>query len=428
MAKPAGSHCNLACSYCYYLEKADRLYADESRHIMTDELLEQFVRQYIESQTTPDVLFTWHGGETFMRPLSFYRRVVQLQQYYAQGRHIDNCIQTNGTLFTPDWCRFLHDEGWLVGVSIDGPQEWHDTYRRTRSGKPSFREVVRGIEMMNRFGVEWNAMAVVNNLVVEDPIRFYEFFRDQLGCRFLQFAPIVERVVKNERGKELLALPPFSEEAEEKFSGQSEAKASPTISGGAGEGLGLTPFSITPDAWGSFLCTLFDEWVRNDVGEMFVQIFDSTLANWIGVPPGLCTLAPDCGHAGVVEYNGDLYSCDHFVFPPFRLGNIKHRTIYELMNSPQQQAFAKIKRERLPRQCRQCDVLFACHGECPKNRFAMTADGEPGLNYLCRGYHRFFTHVRPYMDYMKNLLDQQKAPALVMDAIRRGEIQEDVVN
>ena len=397
MAKPAGSHCNLACTYCYYLEKASRLYANEARHIMTDELLDQFIRQYIEAQTSPDVLFTWHGGETFMRPLSFYRRVVQLQRHYADGRRIDNCIQTNGTLLTPDWCRFLHDEQWLVGVSIDGPQEWHDTYRRTRTGKPSFRQVMRGIELMNKYGVEWNAMAVVNNLVVKDPLRFYEFFRDQLACRFLQFAPIVERMPATAGKQPFLATPDDVD-------------------------VPLTPFSITPDEWGDFLCTLFDEWVRNDVGNVFVQIFDSTLANWMNVPPGLCMLAADCGHAGVMEYNGDVYSCDHFVFPDYYLGNIRHQSLYQLMNSPRQQAFSRIKREGLPTQCRECDVLFACHGECPKNRFTRTATGEPGLNYLCRGYHRFFTHVRPYMDHMRTLLQQDKAPALIMDAIRRGEL------
>lgn len=412
MAKPAGSHCNLACSYCYYLEKAERLYAGESRHIMTDDVLEQFVRQYIESQTSPDVLFTWHGGETFMRPLSFYKRAVELQRYYANGRHVDNCIQTNGTLITPEWAKFLHDEGWLVGVSIDGPQEWHDAYRRTRSGKPSFRQVIKGIELLNKYQVEWNAMAVVNNLSVKEPLRFYEFFRDQLSCRYLQFAPIVERMpITGPRRQGRDETKTWLLTPDEEFSPSTD-----------GEGGSFTPFSIAPGDWGEFLCTLFDEWVRNDVGEMFVQIFDSTLANWVDVQPGLCMLAAECGHAGVMEYNGDVYSCDHYVFEDYKLGNIRNHTLYQLMNSPRQQLFAKKKREELPRQCRECDVLFACHGECPKNRFVRAADGEPGLNYLCRGYHRFFTHVRPYMDYMAKMLQQQKAPAEIMNAIRQGEI------
>ena len=363
MAKPIGAHCNLACKYCYYLDKQE-LYPEVKQHVMTDETLERFIQQYIEAQMTPDVLFTWHGGETFMRPLSFYQKVLRLQQYYGAGRNIQNCIQTNGTLITPEWARFLHDNQWLVGVSIDGPQEFHDEYRRNKAGKPSWAKVMHGIDLLNKYDVEWNAMAVVNDYNADYPLDFYRFFRDEIGCKFLQFTPIV----------------------------------SPT------------PASVSPSQWGNFLCTIFDEWVKRDVGTMFVQLFDATLANWVGVLPGVCSMAERCGHAGVVEWNGDVYSCDHFVFPEHKLGNIHQHTLYELMNSPQQQRFATMKADCLPQQCKECEWLFACHGECPKNRIvdpqtnALRTENlgfTPRLNYLCEGYRQFFAHAAPYMDFMK---------------------------
>ena len=400
MAKPVGAHCNLACSYCYYTEKVHLYEGTEGRgyegtgarrHVMSDELLERFIKEYIESQTSPEVLFTWHGGETFLRPLSFYQRAVELQQRYARGRRIDNSIQTNGTLLTDEWCRFLHDQQWLVGVSIDGPQAFHDAYRRTRQGAPSFTKVMRGIDLLNKHRVEWNAMAVVNNLNADDPLGFYHFFK-QIGCHFIQFTPIVERIIPHADGRHLAA----ADEAE----GQ------------------LADFSVTPEQWGNFICTIFDEWVRQDVGEYFIQLFDATLANWMGQQPGICTLARTCGHAGVMEYNGDVYSCDHFVFPQYRLGNIYSETLTEMMYSDRQQLFGQQKETSLPHQCRQCRYLFACHGECPKNRFCRTADGEPGLNYLCAGYHRFFEHVAPYMDFMRNELLNQRAPANIMEELK----------
>lgn len=394
MAKPAGALCNLRCDYCYYLEKA-HMYADNSRHIMTDELLERFIEQYLSSQTMNEVLFCWHGGEMLMRPLSFYRRVVELQRQYARGRVVDNCIQTNGTMLTDEWCRFFAEQHWLVGISIDGPQEFHDEYRRTKSGGPSWRKVMNGINLLNKYGVEWNAMAVVNDYNADYPVEFYRFFKD-MGCRYLQFAPIVERILKHDDGRHLAA----PDEADGR----------------------LADFSVTAEQWGNFLCGLFDEWVKEDVGKIFVQIFDSTLANWVGVQPGVCSLAKQCGHAGVMEYNGDVYSCDHFVFPEYRLGNIYTSTLTEMMYSERQRQFGEQKQSTLPRQCRECEFLFACNGECPKNRIISTADGEPGLNYLCRGYYRFFKHVAPYMDYMKRELQNERPPANIMQAIRRGEL------
>lgn len=390
MLKPAGSLCNLRCKYCYYLEK-DKLYKQCKNHVISDELLEKFIKEYIEAQTTPQVLFTWHGGETLMRPISFYKRALELQRIYGRGRQIDNCIQTNGTLLTDEWCQFFKDNNFLVGVSIDGPQEFHDEYRRTATNKPTFVKVMNGINLLNKHGVEWNALAVVNDYNADYPLEFYRFFK-QIGCKYIQFSPIVERVVKREDG---LTLAP----------------------GMQGGDAGLADFSITPEQWGNFLCTIFDEWVHNDVGEYFVQLFDATLANWVGQAHGVCILAEECGHAGVMEFNGDVYSCDHFVYPEHLLGNLHTKTITEMMYSDQQNKFAKMKKQMLPQQCKECKFLFACHGECPKNRFLNDKYGNYGLNYLCKGYRQFFEHVEPYMNFMKRELENHRAPANVMKQI-----------
>ena len=387
MLKPAGSLCNLRCKYCYYLEK-HKLYSDLNNHVISDYLLEKFIKEYIESQTTPQVLFTWHGGETLMRPISFYKKALELQRIYAQGRHIENCIQTNGTLITADWCKFLKDNGFLVGVSIDGPREFHDKYRRSVANQPSFYKVMKGIELLNRYGVEWNALAVVNDFNADYPLDFYRFFKE-IECHYIQFAPIVERNIHRPDG---LRLAP-----------------------GMQEGGELINFSVTPEQWGDFLCAIFDEWVHKDVGNYFVQLFDATLANWIGELPGVCILGKECGHAGVMEFNGDVYSCDHFVYPEHRLGNLLNKAIPEMMYSPKQDKFAKMKSEMLPQQCKECRFLFACHGECPKNRFLPDCYGNPGLNYLCKGYHRFFEFAAPYMDFMANELKNHRSPANVMN-------------
>ncbi len=395
MTKPVGAICNLACDYCYYLEKS-KLYQENPKHIMSDELLEKFIKEYIESQTMPQVLFTWHGGETLMRPLSFYQKVMELQRKYARGRTIDNCIQTNGTLLNDEWCRFFHDNNWLVGVSIDGPQEFHDEYRKNKQGKPSFMKVMQGINLLNKHRVEWNALAVVNDFNADYPLDFYHFFKE-IGCRYIQFTPIVERIFRHDDGRHLAAVEEGNNEK-------------------------LADFSVTPEQWGNFLCTIFDEWVKNDVGEYFIQLFDATLANWVGEQPGVCSLAKTCGHAGVMEFNGDVYSCDHFVFPQYKLGNIYSKTLVEMMYSDKQQQFGRNKFDSLPSQCKECQYLFACNGECPKNRFCKTASGEPGLNYLCKGYYQYFDHVAPYMDFMKKELLAERAPANIMEAIRKGEL------
>lgn len=386
MAKPAGAACNLRCRYCYYLEKAP---ADKNvRQSMSDATLEEYVRQYIETCTLPEVIFTWHGGEAMMRPLAFYEKAMELQRRYSGGKRIVNCLQTNGTLINDAWCRMLRTNGWLVGVSIDGPCDFHDEYRLAATGRGTHQSVMRGIRMLQLYGVEWNAMAVVNDYNAEYPEEFYDFFKS-IGCRFIQFTPVVER----RKPDGMLA----------------------TL-GECGE---LTDTSVTPEKWGYFLCRLFDRWVREDVGRVFVQIFDATLACWTGHQPGVCSMAETCGHAAVLDWNGDVYSCDHFVFPQYYLGNIHQESLISMMHSSRQTEFSKMKRGSLPKQCRECRYSRICNGECPKNRFAHTADGEPGLNYLCEGYRKFYDHSARYFDFMATELAAGRAPANVMELFKK---------
>ena len=371
MLKPIGSRCNLACRYCYYLDKA-QLYPNQTP--LSEELLEIFIQQYLEAQTIPEVLFTWHGGEPLLRPLSFYQRALALQQRYARGRQIDNCIQTNGTLLTDEWCEFLRENSFLVGISIDGPQTYHDAYRCQ-----SFEKVMRGIQLLQQHHVEWNAMATVNHLNADHPVEFYRFFKD-IGCQYLQFTPVVERDSREQ----------------------------------------ITDTSVTPEQWGRFLCGVYDEWKQQDIGQIFVQLFDATLANWVGEPPGICSMSPYCGRAAAMEANGDVYSCDHFVFPEYRLGNIRQQSLTAMLYGERQQQFGRNKSATLPRQCRECRFRFACHGECPKNRFLKDKYGQPGLNYLCAGYQQFFAHVAADMDFMKAELDAGRSPANLMKFPQRA--------
>ena len=394
LVKPVGASCNLRCKYCYYLEKS-HLYRNAPARVMSDELLERFVQEYIQAQTMSQVLFTWHGGEPLMRPLSFYRKAVALQEKYAFGRQIDNTIQTNGTLLTDEWCEFFKEHNWLVGISIDGPQEFHDEYRRTASDKPSWQKVMRGIRLLRKHGVEWNAMAVVNDFNAGYPIEFYHFFKE-MGAKYIQFAPVVERMAAHSDGRHLATL--------------------------VDQECPVADFSVSPAQWGDFLCAIFDEWVRHDVGQTYVEIFDCTLANWVGERPGICVYAKECGHAGVMEFNGDVYSCDHFVFPEYKLGNIRDRTLVEMLYGEQQRQFSCLKHASLPKQCKECEWEFACHGECPKNRFVNDRYGNPGLNYLCSGYRHFYEHVAPYMDFMKKEFMNQRPPANVMEAVKRKRI------
>lgn len=412
MAKPAGPACNLACRYCYYIDKKDTLCHRAPSTMMSDRVLETYVKAYIEAQPTDRVMFTWHGGEPLLRSLSFYERVLQLQRRYAGGRHIDNSLQTNGTLLTDDWCRFFHDNGFLIGLSIDGPAAIHDRYRLTPKGQPTSAGVLRAVEALNRHSVEWNAMAVVNDINSHDPLGFYTFFRDTLGCRFLQFAPIVERL--DQSGRQLAPFEP----------------------GGT-----IAPYSVDPVEWGRFLNTIFDTWVRSDVGSMFVQIFDTTLASWLGLPPGTCVFGDTCGHSPVMEHNGDLFTCDHFAYPDHRLGNIVDTPLITMILSHRLRTFGADKRDALPSRCQACQWLRLCHGECPKNRIIPTGEllstsdtdninttrsGDPildtqaarppekMLNYLCSGYSAYFAHTAPYMQTMAELYRRNLPVADIM--------------
>lgn len=376
MLKPVGAVCNLRCKYCYYLEKKD-LYPDARNFVMSEELLEEFIKQYLGAQTMSQVLFTWHGGETLMRNISFYKKALALQKKYGRGCSISNCLQTNGTLLTDEWCRFFKENNFLIGISVDGPQHCHDKYRRTLDDRPSFYQVMKGVELLKKHGVEFNIMGVVNDYNSDYPLQFYHFFKS-IDCHYIQFTPIVEQI----DGKP-------------------------------------ARWNVRSRAWGDFLIAIFDEWIRNDVGDYYIQYFDSTLANWVGQEPGVCTLSKTCGQSGVMEFNGDVYSCDHMVYPQYKLGNIKTKTLTQMMYSRQQQQFGNDKYDSLPAQCRSCKYLFACNGECPKNRIIQTIDGESGLNYLCQGYYKFFNHVAPYMDFMKNELLNRRPPSNVMEAVKK---------
>lgn len=382
MAKPAGASCNLACEYCYYADKS-RIYGNRPQ-MMTDELLEQFIRDYIASQPQEAVMFTWHGGEPLLRNRKFYELALSLQRKHADGHHIDNCIQTNGTLINQDWCKFFHDNNFLIGLSIDGPMNLHDEYRCDHQDRPTFLRVLKAARLLQTYGVDWNAMATVNNVNADHPLEFYRFFRDTLKCRYLQFTPIVERI---DKGLQIQA----------------------DVAGGD-----MAPYSVTPEQWGSFLCTIFDEWVKNDVGKMYVQLFDATLANYVGVPPGVCTLAGKCGQALVMEHNGDVFSCDHFVYPDHHLGNILESSFPTMLNGERHQGFIA-KSRQLSEKCLNCRYIHICNGECPKNRIVPNPEGGPNLNYLCEGYFRFFSHTEKAMLFMRNEIINDRAPANIMN-------------
>ncbi|HEY6913822.1 MAG TPA: anaerobic sulfatase-maturation protein [Paludibacter sp.] len=392
MAKPNGSSCNLNCSYCYYLEKA-KLYENRNKLQMSDETLEKYIESYIQAQPVPEVLFTWHGGETLLRDISFYRKALALQKKYGRGRNIDNSLQTNGTLLTDEWCKFFKDNNFLIGISIDGPEHCHDVYRKNKGGKETFRQVMKGIELLQKHGVEFNTLSVINNYNVDYPLEIYNFFKE-IGSRYMQFAPIVEKITQS-RPDGLNLLPPDGEGSDDAV---------------------LAPWTVDAKKFGEFYITIFDEWVRKDVGQYYFQLFDAALAGTVGEMPGTCIFGETCGHATVMEFNGDMYACDHYVFPEYKIGNIKTHSIYEMVFSEKQLRFGVDKRDTLPTQCRQCEFKRLCNGECPKNRIISTQTGEPGLNYLCEGYYAFWKHSKPYMEFMANELFFKRSPANVMSA------------
>lgn len=390
MTKPTGPICNLDCKYCFYLEK-ERLYPGEKNWKMAPETLESYIRQHIESQSINEVTFAWQGGEPTLMGLDYFRKVVELQKRYGPERKIINAFQTNGVLLDDAWCSFFAEHEFLVGLSIDGPEALHDHYRVDRGGRPTFQRVMRGLEFLHKHQVDFNTLTVVNDLNSRQPLEVYRFLKS-IGSLVMQFIPVVERVAENPAADGLnLVSPQHTGEAR------------------------VSDWSVQAEQYGHFLCAIFDEWVLRDVGQRFVQLFDITLESYMQMPQSLCWFRERCGAALALEHNGDLYSCDHFVYPENRLGNILESPLLSLVNSEPQLAFGNAKADALPTQCRQCEVRFACNGECPKHRFLRTPDGEDGLNYLCAGYLRFFRHVDPYMRFMTAQLKAQRSPAEVMN-------------
>lgn len=376
MAKPTGATCNLDCKYCYFLSK-EMLYPG-SRFRMADELLEEYIRQMIQSQDTDEVTIAWQGGEPTLMGLPFFKKTIELEKKYCKPRTvIYNTIQTNGTLINEEWCQFFKVYNFLVGISLDGPKELHDFYRVDKGGHGTFDKVISAVHLMQKFDVDFNLLTTVNARNADYPLEIYHFFRDELKVRFIQFIPIVER--DNTTGFQ--------------------------------EGDMVTERSVTAKQWGQFLIAIFDDWVRHDVGEMYIQMFDAALASWTGISPSLCIFSENCGRALALEHNGDLYSCDHFVEPKYLLGNILESNIADLANSERQVKFGNDKFDTLPQYCLKCEVRFACQGECPKNRFIKAPDGEPGLNYLCEGYKAFFQHIDYPMRYMVQKLRLNQAPS-----------------
>ena len=378
MAKPCGPQCNLACGYCFYLPKK-ALYP-QSRFRMPDTILEAYIQQTIVAHLVPEVTFAWQGGEPTLLGRAFFKKALELQKKYCRpGMVIRNTLQTNGILLDQTWCRFLRQNNFLVGISIDGPGELHDALRKDNSGKGTFDRVMKGLSLLKKHGVEYNILCTVNSANGEYPLEVYRFFRDEIGARFIQFIPVVARDEKT------------------------------------GE---VTAWSVRPAQYGRFLNDVFDEWVRHDVANVYIQHFDTTLANWYGEPHGICVFSPACGQAMVIEHTGDIYSCDHFVDRDHLLGNIMTNPVAELVNSPRQRQFGREKQDGLPGFCRKCRFLFACRGECPKNRFIRTPDDEPGLNYLCEGYQLFFDHISEPMKFMVQELRAGRAPANVMKVMK----------
>jgi len=379
LAKPRGAICNLDCKYCFYLAKED-LYTG-SKFRMSDEMLETYIRQLIEAHRVPEVTVAWQGGEPTLMGLDFFRRSIEYEKKYCKpGMKILNTIQTNGTLINDDWAKFFKENNFLVGLSIDGPREMHDFYRVDKQGGPTFDLVMRGLSYLQKYAVEWNALTTIQHANGDHPVEVYQFLRDECKAEFMQFIPIVER--------------------------QNDANGQPSNK--------VTERSVTAEQYGKFLVGVFEEWVRRDVGTVYVQMFDVALANWYGEPSGLCVHSKTCGTALAIEHNGDLYSCDHFVEPKYKLGNISEKHMLQLVASDEQIKFGQDKYDTLPRYCRECEVRFACHGGCPKDRFISTPDGEPGLNYLCAGYKIFFNHINKPMKIMTELLDLNRAPSEIM--------------
>jgi len=385
LSKPTGAICNLDCSYCFFLDK-EELYPG-SKFRMTDEVLETYIRQLIEAHKTPEVTVAWQGGEPTLMGVDFFRKAIAYQEKYRKpGMTFENTLQTNGTLLDDEWCEFFKENNYLIGLSLDGPRELHDANRVDKKGGPTFDRVMRGLRLLQRHGVEYNILTTVNRVNSQHPLEVYRFLRDEVKTTWIQFIPVVERI--NEDGKTLYQ-----------------------------QGTTVSENSVLPEQFGNFLTTIFDEWVRKDVGKIFVQTFEAAVRSWLNMPTGMCFFSPTCGSGVALEHNGDLYSCDHFVEPDYLLGNIQEHSMAELVGSDRQFKFGQDKLDTLPKYCQQCEVRFACHGECPKHRFIHTPDGEPGLNYLCAGYKHFFTHIDEPLKIMVDLFNQGRRAEEVMQKL-----------
>ena len=384
MIKPAGSSCNLGCSYCYYLDKAD-IYG-RKEPVMSEAMLKLVIRSYMETCQTPEVVFNWHGGEPLILGKEFFRKVIAFEREFGEGRKILNTVQTNGTLLDEEWAGLLAEGGFLTGISIDGPAHIHDRYRMDRKGSPTFDKVIAGIEYLKKGGAEFNTMSTINRASEGQGKEVYSFLKE-IGSRYMQFMPVVEHILNGR------IVPPQT------------------------SGASLAEWSVSDTGFGQFMCDIFDEWIRQDVGNYFVGHFDATLARWCGVQPGTCAYAETCGGNAVIEHNGDVYMCDHFVYPEFKLGNIQDKSLREMLTSEQMIRFGISKRNGLPHKCQRCKWLPLCNGECPKHRFSMAENDLPGLNALCRGYEMLYSHTAPYMLRMRQLIIEKRPPADIMNEI-----------
>jgi uncharacterized protein len=396
LAKPVGSLCNLNCHYCFYKEKAN-VFKRPEKHLMSDEVLESYIKQYIEMHGDNEIQFPWQGGEPVLAGRDFFEKAVSFQRRYGEGRRITNTFQTNGVLLDEKWCDFFAENDFLIGISIDGPEELHDAYRKDKQSGPTFKRVINSINLLKNHGVQYNTLTAINNINSSFPIEVYQFLKE-IGDGFMQFIPLVERM-------------PDSDEVSAGYYWSAPGYLSKETSDKE-----LAPFSVTPEAFAGFYTGIFDEWVRKDVGAQFIQFFDACLGNFLGMEPGVCYHSKYCGHAAALEYNGDVFSCDHFVYPSMKLGNILKTPLYDLLNSATQKEFGESKYSRLPGSCMECEYLFLCYGECPKNRF-LKRGNEDGLNYLCSGYKKIFSHMIPYLDAMAELIKSGDTAGTIMELI-----------
>ena len=387
MVKPAGSLCNLDCHYCYYIDKSTQY--GHKQPLMDYNTLEKYIQQYIEANEVPKVTFLWHGGEPLMQGIAFYKKAIILQKKYSSGKEIENLLQTNGTLLNEEWCKFFTKNNFLIGVSIDGPRDIHDSFRLNRSGKPSFERVLKGISLLRQYRVEFNTLSVVNKLSEGRGLETYLFLKS-LGSKYMQFLPAVEHTIEIKGERRPVIVPPQTPEAL------------------------LAPWCVSSIGYGKFLADIFDYWVRNDVGNFYVQMFDATLAQYCGIQPGVCTMNETCGDCLIVEHNGDVYPCDHFVYPEYKLGNINSDHLKNIFKSPIRFDFGMKKNNSLPGECLKCNYYFLCRGGCPKHRFELVCSGDGLRNSLCDGFKFFFEHTKPYMEHMRDLLVSGKSPTHVI--------------